>query len=232
MNNLDQNLPPIRPSLGSGHALAIFTAVVALAGGCGRSGSSSSGGGGGGGAGSGSVSYSQYNTLTGTFVAPGINVKLAGSMLGGFNMGSSGTHPQTGWNAGGPFAPTFAAGALRTGVTITGEIPAGTKPEVSLSLLTVGPARSSHLLVHEGQSRRLAAHDLLFAPLGGRVARLELQPSYLLHVHPRGADERGEQRLLRAWLAERDAGVAIPAGPAGRQGQPRHALGHLVARSA
>jgi hypothetical protein len=146
MSNLDQNLPPIRPSLGSGHALALFTAVVALAGGCGRAGSSSSGGGGGGGAASGGVSYSQYNTLTGTFVAPGINVKLAGSMLGGFNMGSSGTHPQTGWNAGGPFAPNFAAGALRTPVTITGELPADTKPDVSLSLLTVPgqPAAASY----------------------------------------------------------------------------------------
>ncbi len=144
MNNLGQNLPPIRPSLGSGHALAIFTAVVALAGGCGRAESFSSGGGGG--AGSGRVSYSQYNTLSGTFVAPGINVKLAGSMMGGFNMGSSGTHPQTGWNAGGPFAPTFAAGALRSPVTVTGEIPEGTKPEVSLSLLTVPgePAAASY----------------------------------------------------------------------------------------
>jgi len=146
MNNLDENLPPIRPSSGSVHALVIFMAVVALAGGCGRGGSSSPGGGAGAGASSGRVSYSQYNTLTGTFVAPGINVKLAGSMLGGFNMGSSGTHPQTGWNAGGPFDPSYSAGALRTPVTITGEIPTGTKPEVSLSLLTVPgqPAAASY----------------------------------------------------------------------------------------
>jgi hypothetical protein len=151
MDNLDHNLPPIRSSLASGHALAIFTAVVTLAGGCGRAGSSSSGGGGG--AGSGRVSYSQYNTLTGTFVAPGINVKLAGSMMGGFNMGSSGTHPQTGWNAGGPFDPTFSAGALRAPVTITGEIPAGTKPEVSMSLLTVPgqPAAASYSCMRGGR---------------------------------------------------------------------------------
>jgi hypothetical protein len=122
MNNRDQDLPLIRPSSGSGHAIAILMAAGPVAGGCGRGGSSS--GGGGGGAGSGRVSYSEYNTLTGTFVAPGINVKLVGSMLGGFNMGSSGTHPQTGWNAGGPFAPSFSAGALRTPVTITGGQPA------------------------------------------------------------------------------------------------------------
>ena len=144
MNNLEEKLATIRPSSGFGHALAILI-LAALAGGCGRAGSSSSGSGGGG-AGSGRVSYSEYNTLTGTFVAPGINVKLAGSMLGGFNMGSSGTHPQTGWNAGGPFETSFSAGALRTPVTITGELPAGAKPEVSLSILTVPgqPATASY----------------------------------------------------------------------------------------
>jgi hypothetical protein len=164
MNNLDQKLPPIRPSSGSGRALAIFTAVVALAGGCGRAGSSSSGEGAGAGAGSGRVSYAQYNTLTGTFVAPGINAKLTGAMLGGFNMGSSGTHPQTGWNAGGPFAASYSAGALRTPVAVTGEIPEGTKPDLSLSLLTVPgqPAAASYSCM--GVSRD-GAQPLIFFSL-------------------------------------------------------------------
>ncbi len=116
--------------------------MVALAVGCGRGGSSSSGGSNG----SGTGGYTQYNTLSGTFVAPGINAKLAGSMLGGFNMGSSGTHPQTGWNAGGPFQPNFAAGMLRTPVTVTGEIPGNDKVDVMMSLLTVPgqPAAGSY----------------------------------------------------------------------------------------
>jgi hypothetical protein len=134
MNNLEQKLLPTRVSLGVAHALAIFL-VLTLACGCSRASSSSSGGGGA--PGSGRPSYSEYNTLTGTFVAPGINVKLAGSMLGGFNMGSSGTHPQTGWNAGGPFDKGFSAGALRTPVTVTGELPPGDKAELMMSLLTV-----------------------------------------------------------------------------------------------
>jgi hypothetical protein len=83
--------------------------------------------------GGGSGNYTQYDTLTGTFVAPGINVKFSGAMQGTY-MNPDGEYITT-WNAAG--AALQFVGGIPPAPKVTGTFPAGDTATIVINVADI-----------------------------------------------------------------------------------------------